>query len=144
MLMVETIFDTLNAKAAAFAIKSVFDNRNMKVPVLISGTIVDKSGRTLSGQTVEAFFTSMKHINPFCIGLNCALGAEEMLPFISRLSKIASEHGIRVLAYPNAGLPNEMGEYDQPPVEFAKEVSVFLENNLIDLVGGWWLLWYNP
>lgn len=133
ILMVETIFDTLNAKAALYAIMNTFDEKNIKLPVFISGTIVDNSGRTLSGQTTEAFYTSIKHIKPFAVGLNCALGAKDMIPFLKRLSNVAD---CFILAYPNAGLPNEMGEYDQNPEQFSEAVSVFLKNKLVNLVGG--------
>ena len=131
--MIETIFDTLNAKAAIYGVLSVFEERNMRLPVFISGTIVDQSGRTLSGQTTEAFYASIRHIKPFAVGLNCALGAKDMVRFLKRLSNVSE---CFVLAYPNAGLPNEMGEYDQPPKEFADEVSLFAKEKLINLVGG--------
>jgi 5-methyltetrahydrofolate--homocysteine methyltransferase len=109
ILLVETIFDTLNCKAALFAIDQVFEEKGLKLPIMISGTITDASGRTLSGQTVEAFWIAVKHAKPFSVGLNCALGAEEMRPYVEALSKIADCY---VSAYPNAGLPNEFGEYD--------------------------------
>ena len=138
ILMIETIFDTLNAKAAIYAALTVFEERstddsNFRLPIFISGTIVDQSGRTLSGQTTEAFYSAIRHCHPFAVGLNCALGAKDMLQFLKRLS-IAAE--CFVLSYPNAGLPNEMGEYDQPPDEFADEVSAFAKEKLINLVGG--------
>lgn len=110
IFLVETIFDTLNAKAALFAIKNLFDGRYKEIPIMVSGTITDKSGRTLSGQTSEAFITSISHMKPFTVGLNCALGAEDMRPFLARFSKFSPSW---VHAYPNAGLPNAMGEYDQ-------------------------------
>ncbi len=116
ILMIETIFDTLNAKAAIYAVLDVFEQRRQRLPVFISGTIVDQSGRTLSGQTTEAFYAAIRHVRPFAVGLNCALGAKDMMRFLQRLSNVAE---CFVLAYPNAGLPNEMGEYDQPPKEFA-------------------------
>ena len=131
--MIETIFDTLNAKAAIYAVLTVFEKRNIRLPIFISGTIVDQSGRTLSGQTTEAFYQSIKHCKPFAVGLNCALGAKDMLTFLKRLSNTAE---CFVLAYPNAGLPNEMSEYDQPPDEFADEVSLFSKEKLVNLVGG--------
>ncbi len=113
ILLIETIFDTLNAKAAIFAIKKYFrDTKQPELPVMISGTITDASGRTLSGQTLEAFYTSIMHAKPLSVGLNCALGAKEMRPHIEELSQIASCY---VSAYPNAGLPNAMGEYDEQP-----------------------------
>eukprot|EP01084_Bolivina_argentea_P035916 66490_1 len=133
ILMIETIFDTLNAKAAIYAVLTVFDELKLRLPVFISGTIVDQSGRTLSGQTTEAFYCSIRHVKPFAVGLNCALGAKDMVKFLKRLSNAAE---CFVLAYPNAGLPNEMGEYDQPPLEFAEEVSLFAKEKLINLVGG--------
>ena len=133
ILMVETIFDTLNSKAAIYAILNEFEARNRRIPVFISGTIVDQSGRTLSGQTTEAFYSSIRHVKPFAVGLNCALGAKEMLPFLRRLSMISE---CRVLAYPNAGLPNQMGEYDQPPKEFANELGLFMNEKLVNMVGG--------
>jgi len=119
-LMVETIFDTLNAKAAIFAIKRGFEAVGFEVPVMISGTITDASGRTLSGQTGEAFWNSVRHANPFMIGLNCALGASELRPYVDELSRVAD---IRVSAHPNAGLPNEFGEYDETPEQMAEVVG---------------------
>ena len=115
-LLVETIFDTLNAKAAIVGIKRAFRATGVELPVMISGTITDASGRTLSGQTTEAFWNSVRHIKPFMIGLNCALGASELRPYIAELSRIADT---RVSAYPNAGLPNEFGEYDETAEEMA-------------------------
>ncbi|MEC8041426.1 MAG: homocysteine S-methyltransferase family protein, partial [Pseudomonadota bacterium] len=112
ILLIETIFDTLNAKAAIFACEQVFEERGMRYPVMISGTIVDMSGRTLSGQTTEAFYVSMQHAKPICIGLNCALGSEQMVPFLQALSNVAE---CFVHSYPNAGLPNAMGGYDETP-----------------------------
>ncbi len=133
ILLVETIFDTLNAKAAIFAIDTLFEERGIKLPVMISGTITDASGRTLSGQTVEAFWISIKHANPFCVGLNCALGAKEMRPHLEALSKIADCY---VHAYPNAGLPNEMGEYDQTPHDMCSFIDDFVANGFVNIVGG--------
>jgi 5-methyltetrahydrofolate--homocysteine methyltransferase len=134
ILLVETIFDTLNAKAAVFAIEKYFrDTQKEKLPVMISGTITDASGRTLSGQTLEAFYTSMMHANPISIGLNCALGAEEMRPHIEELAQLADCY---VSAYPNAGLPNTMGEYDETPEETASIVGSFATNGWVNLVGG--------
>ncbi|MCR9287171.1 MAG: methionine synthase [Bacteroidetes bacterium] len=133
ILLVETIFDTLNAKACIFAIEKLFDERNIRIPVMISGTITDASGRTLSGQTVEAFWISIKHAQPFCVGLNCALGAEEMRPHLESLSKIADT---RVHAYPNAGLPNEMGEYDQNPEEMKNYIREFASSGFVNIIGG--------
>ena len=112
IILIETIFDTLNAKAAIFAVQQVFENKGLELPVMISGTITDASGRTLSGQTAEAFWNSVSHAKPFSIGLNCALGAKELRPHIEELSRISDT---RVSAHPNAGLPNEFGEYDETP-----------------------------
>ena len=116
VLLIETIFDTLNAKAAGFAALTVFDEMGVELPLIISGTITDRSGRTLSGQTPEAFYFSMRHLRPFALGLNCALGAELMRPYIAEIAAVAET---RVIAYPNAGLPNAMGEYDEGPCEMA-------------------------
>lgn len=132
-LLVETIFDTLNAKAALFAIEEAFDARGERLPILISGTITDASGRTLSGQTTEAFLISLQHVPAFSIGLNCALGAEQLTPF---LEVMAREAPCRVSAYPNAGLPNELGEYDQGPDAMAEAVRPFLEQGWLNILGG--------
>ena len=132
-LMVETIFDTLNAKAAIFAIKSSFAKSGVTLPVMISGTITDASGRTLSGQTSEAFWNSIKHADPFMVGLNCALGAEDLRPYVAELSHVADT---RVSAHPNAGLPNEFGEYDETPDYMADVVGEFAESGFVNLVGG--------
>jgi len=132
-LLVETIFDTLNAKAALFSISNIFEARSIKIPIFISGTITDASGRTLSGQTLEAFWYSIKHIKPLCIGLNCALGAKELRPYIQELSGLADTY---VSAYPNAGLPNAFGLYDQSPEEMADIVSEFARSGFVNLLGG--------
>lgn len=132
-LLVETIFDTLNAKAALFAIAEVIEERGEDVPVMISGTITDASGRTLSGQTTEAFYNSVRHAKPFSIGLNCALGAAQLRPYVVELSRVAE---CRVSVYPNAGLPNEFGEYDQTDSEMAELVKEWAESGLINLLGG--------
>ncbi len=132
-LMVETIFDTLNAKAAIFAIKRSFEEAGVTLPVMISGTITDASGRTLSGQTTEAFWNSVCHADPLVVGLNCALGAEDMRPYVAELSRVA---GIAVSAHPNAGLPNEFGEYDETPEQMAAIVGEFVDSGLVNLVGG--------
>jgi len=132
-LMVETIFDTLNAKAAIFAIKRAFATTGVTLPVMISGTITDASGRTLSGQTCEAFWNSVKHADPFMIGLNCALGASELRPYVAELSRVADT---RVSAHPNAGLPNEFGEYDETPEAMAGTVGEFASSGLVNMVGG--------
>ena len=134
LLLIETIFDTLNAKAAIFAIKKYFrDTKQKELPVMISGTITDASGRTLSGQTLEAFYTSVMHARPLSIGLNCALGAKEMRPHIEELSQISSCY---VSAYPNAGLPNAMGEYDEQPEETAHFIEDWAKEGFVNIVGG--------
>lgn len=134
LLLIETIFDTLNAKAAIFAIKKVFRERNQApLPIMISGTITDASGRTLSGQTLEAFYTSIVHAKPLSVGLNCALGAKEMRPHIAELSHLASCY---VSAYPNAGLPNTMGEYDEQPEETAHFLEDWAREGFVNIVGG--------
>ena len=134
LLLIETIFDTLNAKAAIFAIKKYFrDEKKNSLPVMISGTITDASGRTLSGQTLEAFYNSVMHAKPLSIGLNCALGAKEMRPYIEELSQIASCY---VSAYPNAGLPNAMGEYDEKPEDTAHFLEDWAREGFVNIVGG--------
>ncbi|MBL7698714.1 MAG: homocysteine S-methyltransferase family protein [Chitinophagaceae bacterium] len=134
LLLIETIFDTLNAKAAIFAIKKFFrETGKQPLPVMISGTITDASGRTLSGQTLEAFYTSVMHAKPLSIGLNCALGAKEMRPHIEELSQMASCY---VSAYPNAGLPNAMGEYDEQPEETAHFLEDWAQEGFVNIVGG--------
>jgi len=132
-IMVETIFDTLNAKAALFAIEEVFDARGGRLPVMISGTITDASGRTLSGQTAEAFYASVSHGRPLSIGLNCALGAKDLREHVETLATIADGY---VSAHPNAGLPNAFGEYDETPEEMAATLKEFAESGLLNLVGG--------
>jgi 5-methyltetrahydrofolate--homocysteine methyltransferase len=134
LLLIETIFDTLNAKAAIFAIKKYFrDIKKESLPIMISGTITDASGRTLSGQTLEAFYTSVMHAKPISIGLNCALGAKEMRPHIEELSHLASCY---VSAYPNAGLPNAMGEYDEKPEDTAHFLEEWAKEGFVNIVGG--------
>ena len=135
LLLIETIFDTLNAKAAIFAIKKYFrENKSQEpLPIMISGTITDASGRTLSGQTLEAFYTSVMHAKPLSIGLNCALGAKEMRPHIEELSQIASCY---VSAYPNAGLPNAMGEYDEQPEDTGHYLEEWAKEGFVNIVGG--------
>jgi 5-methyltetrahydrofolate--homocysteine methyltransferase len=134
LLLIETIFDTLNAKAAIYAAKKFFrDNKMPELPIMISGTITDASGRTLSGQTLEAFYTSVMHANPLSVGLNCALGAKEMRSHIEELSQIASCY---VSAYPNAGLPNAFGEYDEQPHETAHIIEEWAANGWLNIVGG--------
>ncbi|WP_442265412.1 homocysteine S-methyltransferase family protein [Tenacibaculum sp. ZS6-P6] len=133
VLLVETIFDTLNAKAAIFAIEEVKEERGIDIPVMISGTITDASGRTLSGQTVEAFLISISHIPLLSVGFNCALGAEQLEPYLKRLS-----HNTEFFtsAHPNAGLPNAFGEYDQTPEEMRDLIENFLKDGLINIIGG--------
>ena len=135
ILLVETVFDTANAKAAVFAIESIFEeNPSMKVPVIISGTIVDKSGRTLSGQTGEAFIISLMHCNPMAIGLNCALGAKDMKPFIQAMASFVPH--MNIICYPNAGLPNAFGGYDETPTETGASLKDFASCGLVNIVGG--------
>ncbi len=133
LLLVETIFDTMNAKAALVAIQNVMEEKNVSLPVMISGTITDASGRTLSGQTVEAFLNSVSHVNLLSIGLNCALGAKEMRPHIEELSEKAPFY---VSAYPNAGLPNQFGEYDETPDHMGHAIEDFLKSGFLNIVGG--------
>jgi 5-methyltetrahydrofolate--homocysteine methyltransferase len=133
IIMIETIFDTLNAKAAGFATLEVFDEKGIELPVMLSGTITDRSGRTLSGQTPEAFWYSMQHLKPFSVGLNCALGAELMRPYLAELSSVAET---RISAYPNAGLPNAMGEYDETPDDMACQIEPWAKDGIVNIVGG--------
>jgi len=134
LLLIETIFDTLNAKAAIYAIKKYFRDKGLpELPMMISGTITDASGRTLSGQTLEAFYTSIQHAKPLSVGLNCALGASEMRPHIEELSQLASCY---VSAYPNAGLPNAMGEYDEDPADTAHFLEDWAREGFVNIVGG--------
>lgn len=134
IILIETIFDTLNAKAAIYATKNFFRKNNLpELPIMISGTITDASGRTLSGQTLEAFYVSVMHANPLSIGLNCALGASEMRPHIEELSQIA---GCYTSAYPNAGLPNAFGEYDEQPHETANIIEEWAKEGFVNIVGG--------
>lgn len=132
-LLIETIFDTLNAKAALFASEEVFEKRGVRVPVMISVTITDASGRTLSGQTIGAFAASIAHATPFSIGINCALGGRQMRPYIEELSRIVECY---VSCYPNAGLPNAFGGYDETPEDMGTILAEFAEANLVNLVGG--------
>ena len=133
LLLIETVFDTLNAKAALFAVEEVFQKQNKSVPVMVSGTITDASGRTLTGQTTEAFLISMSHFPLFSIGLNCALGAADMQPYLKTLSRNAS---FFVSAHPNAGLPNEFGEYEETPEKMVEQIKLFLDDNLVNIIGG--------
>ena len=133
ILLIETVFDTLNCRAALFAIQDLTENMSVKIPIMVSGTVTDASGRLLSGQTVEAFWHSVRHVDLLAIGLNCALGAEQIRPYIETLSKIADTN---VLVYPNAGLPNEFGEYDQSPVSMSGFLSEFADSALVNIIGG--------
>lgn len=133
MLLVETVIDTLNAKAALFAIEQVFEKKRVKLPIMVSGTITDQSGRTLSGQTTEAFMISTEHAPVTSIGLNCALGAKELRPYLQVMAK---KSPFLVSAHPNAGLPNEFGEYDETPEMMADQIKEFLDEGLLNIVGG--------
>ena len=133
LFLIETVFDTLNAKAAIFGVLELFEEMGKELPIMISGTITDASGRTLSGQTVEAFLISLSHAPLLSIGLNCALGAEQLKPYLKTLSKYSPYF---ISAYPNAGLPNEFGEYDQGPTEMATQVRSFLDDKLVNILGG--------
>lgn len=133
LLLVETIFDTLNAKAALFAIEEVKEERKIDIPVMVSGTITDASGRTLSGQTVEAFLISISHIPLLSVGFNCALGADQLKPYLKRLSMNTQ---LNVSAHPNAGLPNAFGQYDQSPAEMQVLIKEYLQDNLVNIIGG--------
>jgi 5-methyltetrahydrofolate--homocysteine methyltransferase len=133
ILLVETVFDTLNAKAALYAIDEVFEQRSEKLPIMVSGTITDQSGRTLTGQTTEAFLISLSHMPLLSIGLNCALGASLMRPYLQILNSKAS---FAVSAHPNAGLPNEFGAYDETPEMMAAQIETFLDEGLVNIIGG--------
>ena len=133
VLLVETVFDTLNAKAALFAIEEVKDERDLEIPIMLSGTITDASGRTLSGQTAEAFLISVSHISLFSIGFNCALGANLLQP---HLEAIAHKTDFAISAHPNAGLPNAFGEYDETPEEMGEQIEEYLKKDLINIIGG--------
>jgi 5-methyltetrahydrofolate--homocysteine methyltransferase len=133
LLLVETIFDTLNAKAALFAIEEVKEAQNIDIPIMVSGTITDASGRTLSGQTVEAFLISVSHIPLLSVGFNCALGADLLKPYLKNLAQNTS---LNISAHPNAGLPNAFGEYDQTPKEMQDLIREYLEDNLVNIIGG--------
>src|SRR4051812_8664917 len=133
VLLIETIFDTLNAKAAIFALETLFEERGRRWPVMVSGTITDASGRTLSGQVTEAFWHSVRHVRPLLVGLNCALGAAEMRPYLAELARVADTY---VSCYPNAGLPNAFGEYDESPEETAAVLAEFADAGFVNMVGG--------
>ena len=132
-ILIETVFDTLNAKAAGYAVQSVFDEMGVHLPIMISGTITDLSGRNLSGQTPEAFWYSMEHLKPFSIGLNCSFGAEQLRPSVADIAAVADT---LISVYPNAGLPNEMGEYDESPEFMAGLLEEWAKNGLVNIVGG--------
>jgi 5-methyltetrahydrofolate--homocysteine methyltransferase len=133
LILIETIFDTLNAKAAAFAVDQVFEEDQVTLPVMISGTITDASGRTLSGQTVEAFYNSLRHVRPLSIGLNCALGPDALRPHVEDMARVAESY---TSFHPNAGLPNEMGEYDMTPRQMADHIREWADSGFINIVGG--------
>jgi 5-methyltetrahydrofolate--homocysteine methyltransferase len=133
LLLIETVFDTLNAKAAGYAALQAFDDAGVELPLIISGTITDRSGRTLSGQTPEAFYFSIRHLKPFAVGLNCALGAELMRPYLAEIAAVAET---LTIAYPNAGLPNAMGEYDEGPHDMACQLGPWAKDGLLNIVGG--------
>ena len=133
IMLIETVFDTLNAKAALFALAELYEEEGKEIPIMVSGTITDASGRTLSGQTTEAFLTSISHMPLLSVGLNCALGAKELRPYLQILAKSAP---FSVSAHPNAGLPNEFGEYDETPEQMANQIEEFLKEDLINIVGG--------
>ena len=133
ILLLETIFDTLNAKAALFAINDVIEQRGKSIPVMVSGTVTDMSGRNLSGQTVEAFWHSIRHVKPFSVGLNCAFGANHLRPHLKELARVADTY---ICAYPNAGLPNHMGEYDEGPKQTASFLRQWAEEGIVNIIGG--------
>lgn len=133
LLMLETVFDTLNCKAGLFAILQLQETMGVEIPIMVSGTITDASGRTLSGQTTEAFWNSISHANVFSVGLNCALGADQLRPYVDELSRIS---WTRTSAHPNAGLPNEFGEYDQSPAQMAEIIDDFLKHGFVNIIGG--------
>lgn len=133
ILLVETIFDTLNAKAALFAIDEIQEERNIQIPIMVSGTITDASGRTLSGQTAEAFLISISHLNLLSVGFNCALGAKQLTPYLETLSNNSDFY---VSAYPNAGLPNAFGQYDETPEFMAEQIREYVEKGLVNIIGG--------
>ena len=133
ILLVETIFDTLNAKAALFAIDQIQEERKIQIPIMVSGTITDASGRTLSGQTAEAFLVSISHLNLLSVGFNCALGAKQLTPYLETISNNSEFY---ISAYPNAGLPNAFGQYDESPEFMAKQIREYAEKGLVNIVGG--------
>lgn len=133
IILIETIFDTLNAKAAVFAVKTVFSEDNVELPIMLSGTITDASGRTLTGQVTEAFYNSLRHAKPISVGLNCALGPDDLRQYVQELARVSETH---VSAHPNAGLPNELGEYDLTPDEMAEHIKEWADSGFLNIVGG--------
>lgn len=133
IILIETIFDTLNAKAAVFAVQTVFEEDETELPIMLSGTITDQSGRTLTGQVTEAFYNSLRHAKPISIGLNCALGPDELRQYVQEMSRISE---VAVSAHPNAGLPNELGEYDLEPEEMAEHLEEWAQHGFVNIVGG--------
>jgi len=133
IILIETIFDTLNAKAAVFAVKTVFDEDQVELPIMLSGTITDASGRTLTGQVTEAFYNSLRHAKPVSVGLNCALGPDDLRQYVQELSRVAE---VSVSAHPNAGLPNELGEYDLTPEDMADHIREWADSGFLNIVGG--------
>lgn len=133
IILIETVFDTLNAKAAVFAVQTVFDEDQVELPIMISGTITDASGRTLTGQVTEAFYNSLRHAKPMTIGLNCALGPSDLRQYIAEMSRVSE---VGVSAHPNAGLPNELGEYDLEPEDMAAHISEWADSGILNIVGG--------
>lgn len=133
LILIETIFDTLNAKAAVFAVQTVFDEDDVQLPIMLSGTITDQSGRTLTGQVTEAFYNSLRHAGPLTFGLNCALGPDELRQYVQEMARIC-EFGVS--AHPNAGLPNELGEYDLTPEEMAEHIEEWAQHGFLNIVGG--------
>ena len=133
IILIETIFDTLNAKAAGFAVLQAFEQLGVELPIMVSGTIVDKSGRNLSGQTPEAFWYSMRHLKPFSVGLNCSFGAQDLRPAVAEIAAVSDT---LISVYPNAGLPNEMGEYDELPDMTAGFLKDWAKDGLVNIVGG--------
>jgi len=133
IILIETIFDTLNAKAAVFAVKTVFDEDSVELPIMLSGTITDQSGRTLTGQVTEAFYNSLRHAKPISVGLNCALGPSDLRQYVAELSRVSET---AVSAHPNAGLPNELGEYDLEPEDMAEHIAEWADSGYLNIVGG--------
>jgi len=133
IILIETIFDTLNAKAAVFAVKTVFDEDNVELPIMLSGTITDASGRTLTGQVTEAFYNSLRHAKPISVGLNCALGPNDLRQYVAELSRVSE---MAISAHPNAGLPNELGEYDLEPEDMAEHIAEWADSGYLNIVGG--------